>query len=129
MPLAGVLASLIFFGCGLDKKIVEPEEDCVHVWFPRKCILHPCIDKTHHPSQTLQVNLISERLMSQAIIFRLFPFSPAKAKGKRVASAKPESESPCGSCTLQTGWIQHTQGTVTVTADPFIISIFHKTES
>lgn len=26
----------------------------------------------------------------------MFPFLPAKAKGKRVASSKPESKSPCG---------------------------------
>lgn len=77
MPLAGVLASLIFFGCGLEEKTVEPEEKRVHVWFPKKRILYPCLGKTHHPSQVLQVNLISERLVSQAVIFRVLP----KAEG------------------------------------------------
>lgn len=61
MPLAGVLASLVFFGCGLQEKIVEPEEECVHVWFPRKWILHLCIDRTHHLSRVLQVNPVLER--------------------------------------------------------------------
>lgn len=53
MPLAGVLASLIFFGCGLEEKVAQPEEERVRVWLPRKWILHPCLDKTHPPSQVL----------------------------------------------------------------------------
>lgn len=45
MPLARMLAPHIFF---VVLKTVETEEECVHVWFPRKRISHPCIDKTHH---------------------------------------------------------------------------------
>lgn len=36
MPLAGVLASLIFFGWGLDEKIAEPEEECEHGVVPKE---------------------------------------------------------------------------------------------
>lgn len=52
MPLAGMLAPHSFF---VVLKIVETEEEeeCVHVWFPRKCISHPCIDKAQHSSQVL----------------------------------------------------------------------------
>lgn len=51
MPLAGMLAPLVFF---VVLKIVETEEEeCVHVWFPSKWISHPCVDKTHHSSQML----------------------------------------------------------------------------
>lgn len=35
MPLAGVLASLIFFGCGLKQKAAEPEQSA-YVWIPKK---------------------------------------------------------------------------------------------
>lgn len=35
MPLAGVLASLIFFGCGLKQEAAEPEQ-IAYVWIPKK---------------------------------------------------------------------------------------------
>lgn len=35
MPLAGVLASLIFFGCGLKQEAAEPEQSA-YVWIPKK---------------------------------------------------------------------------------------------
>lgn len=42
MPLAGVLASLILFGCGLEEEIEEPEEECV-------CVILKKVDLTSLP--------------------------------------------------------------------------------
>lgn len=61
--------------------------------------------------------------------FQSVLFSPNRSQRDRVASTKPESKAPCGRCTPQTGWIQYTQDTVTVTADLFSISFLHKIQS